>query len=120
VAYLLLVLPITSKLDAITVTISEVALFLLFTLTICFQFDIPPIVSSVMETTAIICIFTAIFVPSISGGLSLVLKIREMLKHYARMNYAIRASRFESGIESLGPLASPTRLIIRRSTPLAY
>lgn len=113
-AYLLLVQPITSKLDAVTVTVSEASLALLFTLVIGFQFDISSSVSTGVEIAAVICMYTAISVPSIAGFISLIAKLREMLKYYAKMKYAVRVYHSEIYIDT-----TPAHRSRRQLTPLA-
>lgn len=116
VAYLLLFQPIRAKLDALTVTLSEISIALLFTVNICFFFDISPNQSSKIELIATLSLFTGVFIPSIAGFLSLFLQFREVVKRYRRMKYAVQVCYHESG-RGVAPIANGND---RQAAPLAY
>ena len=71
-------------------TLSEIALALVFTLSIAFNFDFSAAHLSALETTITVCIYIAVCIPSVAGSFSLCLKLRKLLRKFVRSSYAIK------------------------------
>lgn len=114
VAYLLLCRPFRAKIEAFTVTLSEIAIAVLFTLNIGFFFDISRTKSIKLEEISTVFLFTGVFIPSISGFFSLFLKIREAVERYRRVKYAVQGDYWRRNV------VFGTNSNERQATPLAY
>ena len=65
------------RLEAVTVILSEISLALLFALLIVFNFHMSLRGEEVMKIGAVICIYAAVSVPTVSGFLGLCMKLKD-------------------------------------------
>lgn len=79
VVFLLIYRPFRDRLSALTVTLSEISIALLFCLTTAFNFDIDSAVLGEIETASIALTYVAILLPVIAGFVSLLIKLKLVL-----------------------------------------
>ena len=63
----------------------------LFCLAIGFNFTTDPSISAILEIACIVCVYTAIAIPTLAGFVSLFLKLKAAIQQFAKRKYALKA-----------------------------
>ena len=90
VLYLSLCSPLKDRLEALTVTLSELSLAVLFTLFIAFNFSLSERESESVEIAAVVCIYIVTSIPTISGFIALYVSLRNVIRNYIRVTFTLK------------------------------
>lgn len=92
VLYLIVYRPIASRLDSITITVSESAIGIVFSLAIAFNFSLSEGTFNLIVAASTVCIYIAVAIPAVTGAISLYFKVKDILKLFMQAKCEVRPS----------------------------
>lgn len=84
IIYIAVYRPFESKLNTITVTVTEIAIGLVFFLVIAFNFNTSADTSQIISTIVSVCIYIAVGFPVTVALVTMFLQLRRVLTHYIK------------------------------------
>lgn len=84
VLFLFIYRPFIDKLEAVTVTITETAVCIIFSIISVYNFDLSSSISKIVTTIITVCVYVATILPSLAGVVSLYFKLREVLTDFGK------------------------------------
>lgn len=114
VLYLLIYRPFSCKLEAIAITVSEIAIGTLFSLVIAFNFELSASTSELILSLTSVCVYTATCLPTFTGLVSLCFQVQSLLTRYIKTKSLITSAASRMHIDVT--VSVPEKVAFQRST----